>query len=224
MGKDILTKEMIYRDTKTYYAKAERKIIGKEHLKFCKQYAGKRILDFGCATGDYCLELLKSDFNCVGVDINGEYVNIARQKGVEAYLVTDKLPFANKSFDSVIMIEVLEHVKNIDEVLKEVKRIACKNILVTVPNCDNYMTLQGHGLTYAHFLELDHTNFFTKHSLRKLLKTHFDRFEVFERGPIDPYTLLPRPFLYYSLGILCKLGIVKPAYYSCLFAVIDIKV
>ncbi|GAI70639.1 unnamed protein product, partial [marine sediment metagenome] len=89
----------------------------------------------------YCLELKRLGFECVGVDINEEYIKIAREKGVEAYIVKETLPFADDFFDTVIMFELLEHVHNSDEILKEAKRVARKNILITVPDCGGFETL-----------------------------------------------------------------------------------
>jgi 2-polyprenyl-3-methyl-5-hydroxy-6-metoxy-1,4-benzoquinol methylase len=227
IGKDIgttmtdsqLTREYIYRDTKTFYSEAEHSI-SIEHLDFCKQYAGPKILDFGCATGNYCLELARSGYTCVGVDVNENYVNIARKKGLEATVIKETLPFTDKAFDTVTMIEVLEHVRDTDKVLQEVRRVARQNILITVPNCSNFNDLQNMGLTYAHFLELDHVNFFTKASLSEVLKKHFDNFVIFERGPVYPYRLLPRSFLYYSVGLLYMLRLVKPKLFTQLFAIV----
>lgn len=44
-----------------------------------------------------------------------------------------KLPFKNKQFDTAVLAEILEHVDNPIQVLKEAKRVANK-IIITVPN------------------------------------------------------------------------------------------
>lgn len=124
-----LTREKIYRDSKTWYAKAGHPpMFSLDRINFCLRHAGKRILDFGCATGDYCLELKRLGYDCVAVDINEEYIKIARQKGVDARLIRDKLPFDDNSFDTVIMFELLEHLQEPDKILEEAKRVAKKNI------------------------------------------------------------------------------------------------
>ena len=105
MPESRLSKEKIFKDANTYYKNASQRIIGVAHLNFSKKHAGKKILDFGCATGDYCLELKKFGFECVGVDINEEYIKIAREKEVDAYIIEDQLPFSDNSFDTVILIE-----------------------------------------------------------------------------------------------------------------------
>jgi SAM-dependent methyltransferase len=239
-----LTKEKIYRDSKTWYAEIGQPPFSALHINFCQRHAGKRILDFGCATGGYCLELKRLGFECVGVDINEEYIKIAREKGVEAHLIKDHLPFDDDSFETVIMFELLEHVHDPGTILKEAKRVAKKNILITVPNCENFETLRNYGLTYEHFLELGHISFFTKDSLAELLSNHFDNFEItkgepimIEGQPISPTLFAGSGFigsilvvplrklitLLWRIGILkTKTSIFKTKYYACLHALITL--
>ena len=192
------------------------------HINFCQQHAGKRILDFGCSTGGYCLELGRLGFECVGVDINEEYIKIAQQKGVEAHLIKDRLPFNDNSFDTVIMFELLEHVEDPDRILKEAKRVAKKNILVAVPNCEGFETLRNYGLTYEHFLEMDHINFFTKDSLTELLSNRFDNFEIVEEEPIQPWLFSYPGFLWKFVGLLWRWGVLRTDFYRCLHLVITL--
>jgi len=239
-----LTREKIYRDSKTWYIEVEQPLFSGHVMNFCRQHAGKKILDFGCATGGYCLELKRLGFECVGVDINEEYIKIARDKGVDAYTIKKHVPFVDKSFDTVIMFELLEHVQNPDEILKEAKRVARKNILITVPNCGNFESLRSYGLTYEHFLELDHKSFFTKDSLGELLSKHFDNFEITEEEPVmiegqpmspvlfgssnffgNILTLFLRKLitLLWRIGILkTKTGILKTKYYTHLYGLITL--
>lgn len=230
MTKFTLTKDEIFRDAKTYYKNATQRIIGPAHLNFCKKHAGKKILDFGCATGDYCLELSKFGFECIGVDINEEYIKIAKQKGVDAYLIKDGLPFSENLFNTVILIEVLEHSENPGWVLEEAKRVAKKNILVTVPNCEGFESLRKYGLTYAHFLAIDHKHFFTKDSLEKLFSNHFNNFKITRELPMSPCIFSPSHILGNLLifllrkfvGLLQRIGILKTDYYTHLFAIITL--
>lgn len=218
-----LTKEEIYRDSNKFYAQLS---IGqgysKSLLNFCSERAGKRILDFGCATGDYCLGLGRLGFECVGVDINAKYIKIAREKGVEAFVVKGHLPFDDNSFDTVIMFELLEHVQDPGKILEEAKRVARKNILITVPNCGSLEILRSYGLIYDHFLEMDHNNFFTKKDLENLLARNFKKFKVEEKEPI----LLGKAGLPWWLrkpvSLLYKLKFIKTNIYYRLFSVVDL--
>ena len=131
----------------------------------------------------------------------------------------DTLPFEDKSFDTVIMFELLEHVQNPEQVLKESKRVALKNILITVPNCGEFEALKNYGMTYDHFLDLDHINFFTKQDMERLLSIHFKRFRVEEREPIILGKIGLPWWLRKPVSLLRQIEI-----YYRLYAVIDLKV
>ena len=81
---------------------------------------GKKVLDFGCFHG-MLTEMInkKTQAKCTGVDINflGEIP--------ENCMLYDgkNLPFKDQSFDIALMIEVVEHLEDINGILNEVCRI-----------------------------------------------------------------------------------------------------
>ena len=121
-------------------------------LEFARNNAGHKLLDVGCATGEYAKELKRLGFDVVGVDINPEYVIEAMDNGVQSYAIegqslTQKFP--EKYFNTVLLFEVLEHVdRTWRNILEQVKKVAKKNILITVPNCTGYSELKRYGLTF----------------------------------------------------------------------------
>ena len=183
-------------------------------------HAGDAMLDAGFAKGDYIQKLGKLGYHGAGVDINSEYVNIAKQKGLDVQVMDAKhLLFPDKSFDTVLLFEVLEHVDKPEDVLNEVRRVAKKNVLITVPNCTQFHRLRMVGLTYDHMLEIDHVNFFTKSDLESLLSQKFQQYHVHEGEPIFLGNIgLPRP-VRYPLSLLYKLRLVSPDFYFRLYAV-----
>lgn len=226
----VLTKEMLYRNSKTWYAESDEgaAMISQAHIDFCRKYAGNKILDFGCATGNYIVELKKLGFSCVGVDVNERYIELASKKGIEAHVINDKLPFDDKTFDTVIMFELLEHVQEPEKILEEAKRVARKNILITVPNCTDFESLRRHRLTYEHLLELDHVNFFTKQSLAALLSCYFEHFTIIETGKVYPWLFDTQSFpknmvsilLRKIVSLMVRMKLLMPKYSVCLFAVV----
>ncbi len=208
-----LKREDVYRNSRCLYGGMDSASMFSGHLiDFCRARAGKKILDFGCASGNYCLELNRRGFDCTGVDINEEYIKTAISRGVNALFIKDSLPFADKSFDTVILFEILEHVKCPLEILKEAKRVARKNVLLTVPNNTEFEILKRANLTYEHMLEEDHINFFTVESLPKLLSGCFEKYFLKEKEPVAVQSLLPwyvRKIV--SFGIM--LGIIRPKVY-----------
>jgi SAM-dependent methyltransferase len=217
---DILLKKAdIYRNSQDWYLGLETSVANQELIRFCRRFAGQRILDLGCATGDYCLELGKLGYECVGADINATYVAAARKKGVDAVVSRERLPFADNAFDTVILFEVLEHVPDPEGVLREAKRVSAGNLLVTVPDCGSRAALSRCQLICEHFLELDHVNFFTEADLKTLLAAHFAKFTVERREPIRVWNAgLPR-WLRVPISVLYRLGAFRMDLFSRLCAV-----
>lgn len=185
---------------------------------FIAARAGQRIIDFGCGTGGYAARLKALGRDVVAVDTNPAHVAATAKLGVEAHEVSGRLPFPDQSVDTLLMIEVLEHIDDADveAVLTEVRRVVRRNLLMTVPDCADVDQLMAAGLTPDHFLATDHVQFFTRERLQALLERFFSRVEVLRGDPILPHLLLPaavrRP-----ISALYRAGMLKPTMYSRLF-------
>jgi len=205
----ILNRSNIFRDTKYFYLNETKDLASPALIKFVLKRSGKKILDVGCATGNYCLQLTQKGFKCVGVDTNLKYIEKAISKGIIACVMNAlSLGFKDKSFDTVLLFEILEHVENPEKILKEVARIAKKNILITVPNNTQLKKLSLFGLTFEHLLDEDHIIFFTKQSLEELLKKHFYQYKITEKEPliIVPFWLKKITLILHKLKIIKALG------------------
>jgi ubiquinone/menaquinone biosynthesis C-methylase UbiE len=221
IGEEI--RAQVFRDTKTHYDNVPLDQVSRQLIAFAEKHAGAEVLDLGCATGNYSRRLRSLGYTVKGADINPEYVRIAREHDVDAYLVQgDTLPFPDKSFDTVILFEVVEHLRDPDIVLREAKRVARKNVLVTTPNSERITDLQRIGLLFEHFGDLDHCNFFTPVTFQGLLEKHFSRVVVERGNGINPLGLMPWKPVRFLGAVLGKLGILKPRFYFRLFAVANV--
>lgn len=104
--------------------------------KFAKEIKNKKILDAGC--GD-CSQLIEFKENYLfGIDFSKKMIFEARKKCKDAKLVIGdirNLPFKDKSFDIVICIATLHHIKERKErikALKELKRVCKEKIMLSV--------------------------------------------------------------------------------------------
>jgi SAM-dependent methyltransferase len=192
-------------------------------VRFAARHAGQKILDLGCGYGAYSLALLKEGRSCVGCDVNLQYLKTAAAAGLLAVAALGPLPFPDKSFDTVLLFEVIEHVPPIETILKEAFRVARKNVLVTVPNAEDLELLKGNDVTYAHMLSSDHVHFFDPQSLSKLLRSFGGEVQVERGDPIYPYWFLSRSSGYYALRVLYRSGLVKPRFFSRLYAVASVR-
>lgn len=88
-----------------------------------------KVLDIGANDGVF-LKFLKEKKQCDihGVDISDTAIEEAKKIGVEVLKAdAHKLPYEDKTFDAVVIMEVLSHVHNPKEVLKEARRVLKRN-------------------------------------------------------------------------------------------------
>ena len=93
--------------------------------------------------GSGCYPYVK---NSVLVDISKDMLDLAKAKRKIVHDLNEKLPFKNNSFDSATLIFVIDYIKNITGLIKEVKRVLKKNgKLIIVQNkavVDDYYRIQ----------------------------------------------------------------------------------
>jgi SAM-dependent methyltransferase len=215
--------DQIFRNTRCWYSNRAG-YASPRLIDFARRNAGKRILDIGCATGDYLKALTAEGFNGVDVEMNPDYVEEAKGKGLDVYRMDAKsLQCPDKSFDTALLFEVLEHIDDPQAVLREAKRVAQKNVLITVPNCTGFHKLCDMGLTFEHMLEKDHINFFTKADLEMLLSREFADYDVREEEPMYPSVHKLPWRLRRTVTGLYRLMHLPPLAYFRLYAVASIR-
>jgi ubiquinone/menaquinone biosynthesis C-methylase UbiE len=79
-------------------------------------------LDLGCGRGGYSQKLFGEGAHLTSLDITKEHFqNIKGATFVSGDAV--KMPFKDKSFDFVFCSSLIEHIKNPDSLIKEIKRV-----------------------------------------------------------------------------------------------------
>src|SRR5262245_4130940 len=112
-------------------------VASEEVLNVLRKYAGRRVLDVGCGIGAYMKPLISNGYECEGIETNQNYVAECLKAGLNVQLMNaEELEFSLDSFDTVIMLEVLEHLPEPILALREAFRVAKKNVLISVPNID----------------------------------------------------------------------------------------
>src|SRR5438270_13328993 len=82
-----------------------------EALSLITARARSRVLDVGCGIGPYVAALTDKGLAASGIEINNNYVETARGLNRDVHLYDGaKIPFGDNSFDTVMAIEVLEHI------------------------------------------------------------------------------------------------------------------
>lgn len=99
-----------------------------------------KILDVGCGHGTLLNLFYKGGFrNLYGCDIFERNTNNYHFDVVD--LNIEGLPYNNAEFDLVICSDVLEHLENSSNILREIRRITKNNgyLFLTIPNCANIL-------------------------------------------------------------------------------------
>jgi methionine biosynthesis protein MetW len=98
---------------------------------------GSRVLDLGCGNGEF-LALLRDTRQCsgYGIEIDDANVLACTQRGVNVIqlnLEEGLALFEDQSFDVVLQIETLQHLRNTEKMLRETARVGRIGI-VSFPN------------------------------------------------------------------------------------------
>ncbi len=145
----------------------------------------KTVLDVGCGEG-YTTHFLKSqhpEISICALDVEENIIALAKQlHGGIDFRQGDihQLHFPDKSFDIVMANEVLEHLDDPDVALEEIKRVAKKYCLVSVPHEPFFRIANMARLRYLGDLgnTPGHVQNFTKRQFESILKRHFAKVEI----------------------------------------------
>jgi len=141
----------------------------------------KDVLDNGAGSGYGAYHLAVSGARkVVGIDISKEAVEYARQRYSSKNLEfrtedAAKLSFDDKTFDVLTSFQVIEHIRDIDNFLREVVRVLKKPgiALISTPNKKIY---SPNGPNPFHIKE------FYPNEFNNLLKIYFDEVEILGAG------------------------------------------
>lgn len=110
-------------------------------LSEIKMVGTSKLLDVGCGTGDLTIFIANKlgIKQIYGVDVDENALSQAKQKGIIVFnldISKEKFPFSNETFDLCTFLDVIEHLENPDNALKEIHRILKKEafLLLTTPN------------------------------------------------------------------------------------------
>jgi ubiquinone/menaquinone biosynthesis C-methylase UbiE len=102
------------------------------------------ILDVGCGFGENLFKIERPKFRGIGIDVAVPYILWNYQQTKKQgktnldFLVADVhyLPFKRETFDEIIFSEVIEHILNPKEALKDLHRVCKKEgyVILTTPN------------------------------------------------------------------------------------------
>ncbi len=156
-------------------------------------------LDAGCGRGELLQALRACGLDAKGVDISASVVRQIRRQGLNAEVLDLEMSAIEGSFDAVLCLEVLEHLREPAAVLRKLADAASPggHIIVSVPNEHNFY----HGIKNLFAPNPAHLHRFNHGKALKLFKSA--GLAVRRRLPMP---VLPRwPGLRLLGGALCRL-------------------
>jgi 2-polyprenyl-3-methyl-5-hydroxy-6-metoxy-1,4-benzoquinol methylase len=153
--------EKLYHLVKTNALKNKVALITKENPQ------KGNLLDIGAGTGDFLNQAKQSGWNCIGIEPNEKAKQSAVSKGVKFSTTLEELE--DNLFDVITMWHVLEHVPDLENQIKTLKRLIKPNgtIIIAVPNFKSF-DANHYKSFWAAYDAPRHLWHFSKTSIHKL--------------------------------------------------------
>lgn len=178
--------EKMYQFVKGIALKNKLKLINTESAK-------GRILDIGAGVGDF-LSVCKNDgWETIGIEPSDKAKTIAIKKGVS--FVENLSELESNSFDVITMWHVLEHVPDLENQIKELKRLIKPNgtVIIAVPNFKSF-DAKHYGVFWAAYDVPIHLWHFSKTAIKKL----------FAKENLELVRVLPMKFDSFYVSLLSE--------------------
>lgn len=148
----------------------------KRKLRLIKRIStnGKRLLDFGCGTGDFLVVAKNKGWKVVGIEPNEKARKIANVKTEGAVFETEQISnFETNVFDVITLWHVFEHLPNLEEQIISFKKLLKPDgvLIIAVPNYRSY-DAGYYKEFWAAYDVPRHLWHFSKSSISKLFDGH----------------------------------------------------
>ena len=174
-----------------------------------------RLLDVGCGAGNLAALIKDRCQEIYGVDISSEALRMAVKKGVKTTRVdlnVELLPFQNEWFDTVVCLDVIEHLLDPERLLEEAKRVLKPGgiLIISFPNIRWWVHIASLAFfgkfpktsTDPEAYDGGHLHYFTYKDMEVLLKKH--GFKVTEKCGVPSSLPLNLFMEFKSPGIVIK--------------------
>lgn len=118
----------------------ERTIDLKRRLSNYSQfYLGKKIIEFGCGSGDFLRSVTSKSDECCGVEIQKDYIDYLKDNGINC--IENLSELKDNLYDSVFAFHSVEHLNDPISSLKEIKKKLNKNgvAVIEVPHANDFL-------------------------------------------------------------------------------------
>jgi glycosyltransferase involved in cell wall biosynthesis len=159
--------------------------------------AGAKVADVGCAGGYFGAELMKRGSRVTGIDLFPLGPGVELDEFIQHDLNAEQLPVKMEEFDTMVMLDVIEHLLSPERFVEQLRRATAYNpelkIVISTGNVAFIVTRMMLALGQMNYgkrgiLDITHTRLFTFASLRRLFEQ--GGFEVVKvRGVPAPFPM-----------------------------------
>lgn len=146
------------------------------------------VLDVGFGH-PFLSDFVGQDYDIYGIDVEPEFLRNLDPEHFRYGNVEERIPYENNKFDCVVMLEVIEHLANVDNACQEIKRVLKPGgvLLMSTPNHSFFSALLWQVIESTYFrifgkgyknIGEHHINRYSKSRLFSELKQYFDRVEI----------------------------------------------
>ena len=175
------------------------------------------VLDIGCANGQHTLKVAKKVKKIIGFDINRKELSKAERemqrrkiKNVEFFedSAEKNLKFKSRTFDKVLLLDVLEHINNQNLLISEIWRVLKNSggLILAVPNKNTSWKRLQRSVGLDYFADPDHKREYSESEIKEILLER--KFKILKIDPVVLDTPLAPIFAFiggFSLAIYSKL-------------------
>lgn len=191
-------------------------------LKLIFEVNPKKLLDIGSSKEEISELLIAQGIDVYGLDFDEAAVERAKKIGVKAKVhdVSKGLPFEDKTFDLIFAGEIIEHLVDTDDFLKEIHRVLREDgeLIITTPNMasleNRLRLLLGRQPLYVDYTSRgdNHVRAYVPRALVDQLKEKQFSIKVCTGSFVPPFFYsLFKGFTQKMMPVLGKLGTLLPS-------------
>lgn len=179
--------------------------------------SGDVVLDVGCAKGHMARELKKKQCTVYGIEIDPDAAELARAHCADVILTDadslSQLPFPDSFFDSILVLDVLEHMRRPDLFLPLLRRHlkpSTGQLICSLPNVARLefrlkLLMGRFDYEDCGALSRGHLRFFTRHSCAMMLQQAGFKIErILYTGFASMFPLFPNLTSYQFLFVCSR--------------------
>ena len=140
---------------------------------------GGSVIDVGCGHGRWCHASASHASMVVGIDNNRKYIETAKKNYQNPRVIfiygrfpddLDQHGLVGRTFDLALLIHVLEHIDDVDQLLQSVSRVT-ETVVVEVPDFESdSLNVVRHVYRSPYYSDADHVREYTLGLLRQHLE------------------------------------------------------